>query len=71
MSAVWSGKDERGGDGRDRERTSGERGAVTAEAGICAVAAVTFAAILFKIITAPTMNDLLEDLFGGALSALF
>ncbi len=54
------------------EPTGGrDTGAATAEAGLVAVAAATFAGILYKILTAPTMNDLLGDLFGGALSSLF
>lgn len=54
------------------EPTGGrDGGAATAEAGLVAVAAATFAGILYKILTAPTMNDLLGDLFGGALGSLF
>lgn len=70
MGAPRYGQARRGS--RTSEPIDGtDGGAATAEAGLVAVAAATFAGILFKILTAPTMNDLLGDLFGSALGSLF
>lgn len=53
-------------------QTSGsEEGSVTAECATLTVTAVAVAAALYKIIMAPTMNDLLEEPFRWALTWIF
>lgn len=56
---------------RRRPSQPSESGSATAEAGMLAVTVVAFVVTVWKIAMAPTMNDLLEQLFVGALNALF
>lgn len=74
MAACSYDSAERGAEPSEREGATGpatDGGSATAEAGVLIVVAVTVVGVLVEIITSPTMNDLLENLFATGLGALF
>lgn len=51
----------------DRIRTREESGMSTAEYAVGTIAACAFAALLFKIVTSPEVQEMLTDLINRAL----
>lgn len=54
-----------------RRRLAGEDGMSTAEYAVGTIAAVAFAAVLYKVVSSPTVLQALTGLVGRALQAPF
>jgi len=48
-------------------RTSGDEGSATAEYATCGVAATGFAALLYELLTSPTVSEILLRVIGSVL----